>query len=416
MDLELRKKKAWSEFGVSEIIGNILILMITVTLFSGIMAFVQQMPVPQQATKADFAAKVTFGTGGTTADLTVTHTGGDSIKAKDCLVLVDVDSVNKPYNMSNTILGLKGTTTWSTGVVWNVTLTPTTYSSKIAVTVVDMVKKSAIWSSQVTGGTSGNAPNILQRYVDSDNQTPTADPVRADDDFSFYVTITDPDGDLNTTTPGIWIDSSQLETDKPTSYSQHRTADDKNGDTFRWDFTNILGRGLTASMLDGKVIFVHAWDKAVPAHQSISSFTMSITQLPVDIKYTDVNPTEPNPGGDSNLPAYIRWFYDNQGFGIFAEKKLNGTPMGTPNTTTIVTSFAKDQFVFVRFASKVMANIFTENKLLLTDIRTGLQVTPLFNGSSTSSKPFYPITGSGGMYVYESQFNTSPVPAGAFTL
>jgi hypothetical protein len=394
--------------------------MITVTLFSGIMAFVQQMPVPQQATKADFAAKVTFGTGGTTAILTVTHTGGDSIKAKDCIALVERDGVNTRYDMSNPTLGLKGTTTWSTGVVWTVNLTGTTYSSKIAVTVVDMVKKSAIWSSQVTGGTSGNAPNILQRYVDSDNQTPTADPVRQYDDFSFYVTITDPDGDLNTTTPGIWIgiwiDSSQLETDKPTSYSQHRTADDKNGDTFRWDFTDIEGRGLTASMLDGKVIFVHAWDKAVPCHQSISSFTMSITQLPVDINYQDLNPTEPNPGGDSNLPAYIRWFYDNQGFGIFAEKKLNGTPMGTPNTTTIVTSFAKDQLVFVRFASKVMANIFTENKLQLTDIRTGLEVTPLFNGSSTSSKPFYPITGSGGIYVYESQFNTSPVPAGAFTL
>jgi len=85
MDLELRKKKAWSEFGVSEIIGNILILMITVTLFSGIMAFVQQMPVPEQATKADFAAKVTFWSSGTKANLTVTHTGGDSIKAKDCI-------------------------------------------------------------------------------------------------------------------------------------------------------------------------------------------------------------------------------------------------------------------------------------------------------------------------------------------
>jgi FlaG/FlaF family flagellin (archaellin) len=414
MDLELRKKKAWSEFGVSEIIGNILILMITVTLFSGIMAFVQQMPVPQQATKADFAAKVTFWNQGHSANLTVTHTGGDSIKAKDCIALVELGSVNTRYNMSNSILGLKGTTTWSTGIAWTVTLSGTTYSSKIAVTIVDMVKKSAIWSSQVTGGTSGNAPNILQRYVDSDNQTPTADPVREWQDFSFYVTITDPDGDLNTTTPGVWIDSSQLETDRATSYSMYRTDYTKNGDTFQWDFTSIRGRNLNASKLDGKIIFIHAWDNA--GHQSISSFTMSIVQLPVDIKYQDINPPEPNPSGDSNLPSYIRWFYDNQGFGVFAEKILNGTPMGAPNTTTIVTSFAKDQLVFVRFASKVMANIFTENKLLLTDIRTGLQVIPLFNGSSTASKPFYPITGGGGVYVYESQFNTSPVSAGAFTL
>ena len=414
MDLELRKKKAWSEFGVSEIIGNILILMITVTLFSGIMAFVQQMPVPQQATKADFAAKVTFWSAGTKANLTVTHTGGDSIKAKDCIALVEVDAVNARYNMSNTILGLKGTTTWSTGVVWTVTLSTASYSSKIAVTVVDMVKKSAIWSSQVTGGTGGNAPNILQRYVDSANQTPTADPVREWQDFSFYVTITDPDRDLNTTTPGIWIDSSQLETDKPTSYSQHRTDYTANGDTFQWDFTSILGRGLTASMLDGKVIFIHAWDKA--GHQSISSFTMSIVQLPVDIEYQDLNPPEPNPSGDSFLPLYIRWFYDNQGFGIFGERILNGSATGIAETSTIVTSFAKDRLVFVRFASMVMTNILTENKLTLTDIRTGLPLTPRFTGSSSASAPFYPISGGGGVYLYESQFNTSPLPPGAYSL
>jgi len=414
MDLELRKKKAWSEFGVSEIIGNILILMITVTLFSGIMAFVQQMPVPEQATKADFAAKVTFWSLGTKANLTVTHTGGDSIKAKDCIALVEVDAVNTRYNMSNTILGLKGTTTWTTGVVWTVTLSTASYSSKIAVTVVDMVKKSAIWSSQVTGGTSGNAPNILQRYVDSDNQTPTADPVREWQNFSLFVTITDPDGDLNTTTPGIWIDSSQLETDKLSSYSRFRTDFTKNGDTYQWNFMNILGRGLSASKLDGRVIFIHAWDNH--GHQSISSFTMSILQLPVDIQYQDINPQEQPPAGDSFLPTYIKWFYDNQGIGIFGERILNGTPRGIAETSISVTSFAKDRYVFVRFASKVMANILTENKLTLIDIRTGLSVTPRFNGSSTASSPFYPMSGGGGIYLYECQFNTSPLPAGAYSL
>jgi hypothetical protein len=414
MDLELRKKKAWSEFGVSEIIGNILILMITVTLFSGIMAFVQQMPVPEQATKADFAAKVTFWSLGTKANLTVTHTGGDSIKAKDCIALVEVDGVNTRYDLSNPILGLKGTTTWTTGVVWAVTLSTSSYSSKIAVTVVDMVKKSAIWSSQVTGGTSGNAPNILQRYVDSDNQTPTADPVREWQNFSLFVTITDPDGDLNMTTPGIWIDSSQLETDKLTSYSQHRTDYTPNGDTYQWDFTNILGRELSASDLDGRIIFIHAWDNH--GHQSISSFTMSILQLPVDIQYQDINPQEQPPAGDSFLPTYIKWFYDNQGIGIFGERILNGTPRGIAETSISVTSFAKDQYVFVRFASKVMANILTENKLTLIDIRTGLSVTPRFNGSSTASSPFYPMSGGGGIYLYECQFNTSPLPAGAYSL
>ena len=414
MDLELRKKKAWSEFGVSEIVGNILILLITVTLFSGIMAFVQQMPVPQQATKADFAAKVTFSSEGTQANLAVTHTGGASMKATDAIVIVEINSVNKRYDMSDPVYGLKGKTSWSTGVVWTVTLTDTTYTSTISVTVVDLSKKSAVWSSRVSGGSGGNPPNILQRYIDSDPNTQTADPVREWQDFSLFVTITDPDNDLNATTNGIWIDSSQLETDLPASATQYRSDWVRSGDTYRWDFANIRNRTLSAADLDGKVVFIHAWDKA--GHQSVSSFVVSIIQLlPVDTRIEPA-PSEPNPSGDSFLPSYIRWFYDNQGFGIFGERILNGNTTGTPETSTIVTSFAKDRLVFVRFASKVMANILTENKLTLTDIRTGLPVTPLFNGSSSASAPFYPISGGGGIYLYESQFNTSPLPAGAYSL
>jgi FlaG/FlaF family flagellin (archaellin) len=146
MDFESRKKKSWNEFGVSEIVGNILILMITVILFSGIMAFVQQMPVPEQATKVDFSAKATFGPGGTSANLTVTHAGGAVMRATETIVIVEVDGVNARYNMSDPVDGLRGTDSWRMGTTWAVHLAPTTYTSTIVVTVVDMSKKSAVWS------------------------------------------------------------------------------------------------------------------------------------------------------------------------------------------------------------------------------------------------------------------------------
>jgi hypothetical protein len=410
MDLELRKKKAWSEFGVSEIIGNILILMITVTLFSGIMAFVQQMPVPQQATKADFAAKVTFGPGGTTAILTVTHAGGDSVKAKDCIALVEVDGVTARYDMSNPILGLKGTTTWSTGVVWTVTLTGTTYASKIAVTVVDMVKKSAIWSSQVTGGTGGNPPNILQRFIDSDPTTPTADPVLEWQDFSLLARIVDPDGDLNTTN-GIWMDSSQLETDLPGA--SHRTASNASGDVYRWDFSSIQGRDLSASDLDGRVIMIHAWDKA--GHQSISTFVMTITQLPRVPSYTNTTIETSGAVGEGGLPAYLTWSSpaSGQGFGIYEE---NHSAPGTANTSKPKTQFAKDETVFIRVASLRMSNILGANTMVISDTRTGSAYAVHYNLSSTSSAPFYAYAAGGSAYVYEAQFYTDLLAPGSYTL
>jgi len=410
MDLELRKKKAWSEFGVSEIIGNILILMITVTLFSGIMAFVQQMPVPQQATKADFAAKVTFGTGGTTAVLTVTHTGGDSIKAKDCIALVEVDGVNTRYNMSNPILGLKGPTTWTTGIVWTITLSTASSSSKIAVTVVDMVKKSAIWSSQVTGGTSGNAPNILQRYVDSDLTTPTADPVLEWDDFSLFARIVDPDGDLNTTN-GIWIDSSQLETDLPGA--NHRTDYYPSGDVYRWDFNNIGSRELSASKLDGRVIMIHAWDKA--GHQSISAFVLTITQLPRVPFYDNTTIEVSGAVGEGGLPAYLTWSSpaSGQGFGIYEE---NRSVPGTANTSRPKTEFWKDEMVYIRVASLRMSNILGANAMVISDTRTGNAYAVSYNLSSTSSTPFYAYAAGGSAYVYEAKFYTNLLPPGSYTI
>ena len=410
MDLELRKKKTWSEFGVSEIIGNILILMITVTLFSGIMAFVQQMPVPEQATKADFAAKVTFWSSGTKANLTVTHTGGDSIKAKDCIALVEVDGVNKRYNMSNTILGLKGTTTWSTGVVWTVTLLTASYSSKIAVTVVDMVKKSAIWSSQVTGGTSGNAPNILQRYVDSDLTTPTSDPVLEWDDFSLFARIVDPDGDLNTTN-GIWIDSSQLETDLPGA--SQRWADDASGDVYRWDFNNIQGRNLSAIKLDGRVITIHAWD--IGGHQALSSFVVTITQLPRVPLYDNTTIEVSGAVGEGGLPAYLTWSSpaSGQGFGIYEE---NRSSPGKANTTKPKTEFWKDETVYIRVASLRMSNIIGANAMVISDTRTGNAYAVNYNQSSTSSVPFYPYASGGSAYVYEAKFYTDLLPPGSYTI
>jgi hypothetical protein len=411
MDLELRKKKAWSEFGVSEIVGNILILMITVTLFSGIMAFVQQMPVPQQATKADFAAKVTFGSGGNPAILTVTHTGGDSIKATNCIALVEVGSVNTRYNMSNPILGLKGTTTWSTGVAWTVTLSGTTYSSKIAVTIVDMVKKSAIWSSQVTGGTSGNAPNILQRYIDSDPTTPTADPVLECKDFSLFARIVDPDSDLNTTN-GIWIDSSQLETDRLPGAS-HRTNYNLSGDLYRWDFDSIQGRNLDASKLDGRVIMIHAWDNA--GHQSISAFVLTITQLPRVPYYSNKTIEVSGALGEGGLPAYLTWASpaSGQGFGIYEE---NHSSPGKANTSRPKTEFLKDETVFIRVASLRMSNIIGINTMVISDTRTGNAYAVSYNLSSTSSAPFYPYAAGGSAYVYEAKFYTDLLPPGSYTL
>ena len=69
----LRKSKS----GVSEIIGNLLILAITVSLFSGVLFFVTNMPAPQDQTLSDFSAQT--GVSGSNFYMNVTHKGGQTL-------------------------------------------------------------------------------------------------------------------------------------------------------------------------------------------------------------------------------------------------------------------------------------------------------------------------------------------------
>ena len=274
MSIESRRRKPRKEeSGVSEVIGNIMILMITVVLFSSIIAFVQQMPVPEQTTKADFAATVTFWSSGTKANLTVTHAGGAVMRSADTTLMVEVDEIVDIYNMSHPIYGLydpstglKGTGSWKTGMSWVMVLENTSYTSKIMVTVVDMSNHMMVWTSQVSGGTGGNPPMILQRYVDADPLTPTPDPVKEWDNFTLYVTISDADGDLNTAGTSIWIDAGQIAAAYSGAY------DGSSGDTYWWTFNGIWDSSINASMLDGKVIYIHSSD--IKNHESISTYVM----------------------------------------------------------------------------------------------------------------------------------------------
>ncbi len=409
MYIDVRKKKSWKNSeGVSEVVGNIMILMITVVLFSSIIAFVQQMPVPEQTTKASFSASIVFWDHGQKANLTVVHAGGATLKVIDTIVIVDVDSVFQRYNMSDDPI-MSGSTSWATGTAWKKILEGTDYSSSVTVIVLDLRKSSMIWSSQVTGGSGGNAPNILQRYVDSDPSTPTPDAVKEWDDFSLFVTITDPDNDLNTTN-GVWIDSSDLEGSGFTK----RYPDAVSGSTYRWDFLDIQDRQLGSGELDGGVIMIYAVDLA--GHVSASSFVMSVTVLPIQ-QVRIPNPDEIIYSGDSFLPAYLTWFFDNQGYGIYEEAYNGSTPLGIVDVLSPSTTFTKDHMVFIRVASMTLNNILSQNSLVVVDTRTNMPIAPLFTNLSTTARPFYPLSGTGGgIYLYECQFNTSPLPPSAYTL
>jgi len=417
MSFERRKRKSWSSNGgVSDVVGNILILLITVVLFTSIIAFVNTIPVPKQATKVDFEASISFFDGGSKANLTVTHAGGAILLSSKTLILVQRDNTNFAYYLSNDSTWNRPT--WTTGVSWTKLITGMSYTTKVTVTVIDLDKSMTIWTSQVTGGSGGNPPGILQRYIDSNSLTQSADPVKQADNFTLYVYVNDVDGDLDTA--NVWINSSMFQG----AIGLHRSpkapiAAGPMGGWFEWyflvwDTTSHPEKLLYSAVnLDGAVVIIHASDKL--GHETVSTFTIDITILPTDV----LAPYEPtflygNYPGEGGLPAYLTWSSPGtrSGFGIYKENESNP---GTANVSRPSTVFVKDSAVFIRVASLYISNVLGENRLVLTDTRTGTVYTPTYNGTSTSSVPFYPYLSGGGAYVYECYFYTGWDPPKSYT-
>ncbi|MEM0152376.1 MAG: type IV pilin N-terminal domain-containing protein, partial [Thermoplasmata archaeon] len=74
------------EKGVSEVIGTLLILTITVILFSSVFYYVATMPPPKSQVYASFQASYSINNEGF-ANITITNVGGESLNANTTNIL-----------------------------------------------------------------------------------------------------------------------------------------------------------------------------------------------------------------------------------------------------------------------------------------------------------------------------------------
>src|SRR3989304_6223267 len=90
----MHRRKSWSDSGVSEVIGTILILAMTVVLFASIILWVSSIPSPEASTRLDmdgnlipiYDAGVWSG-----ANITIQHRGGESLASHRTEILLVVE-------------------------------------------------------------------------------------------------------------------------------------------------------------------------------------------------------------------------------------------------------------------------------------------------------------------------------------
>ncbi len=207
----IEKRKKWNSGGVSDIIGNILVLGITVVLFSTIFVFVGQMPTPNNATYVDFAVEMEANkTTGFYTILNMTHVGGEELKDFSTNIYLTVDGTTTPLLFSDSLTPIGDT--WSTGETALFDCSPSKIggadivnASKISIMIIS--DNELAWKGDIKN-VGSSAPVIMDRWVDSDPTTPAKEAVMTDDDFSVFVKIKDPDADLNTSM--VFVDMTSL--------------------------------------------------------------------------------------------------------------------------------------------------------------------------------------------------------------
>ena len=384
----IKRKARWNKHGVSEIIGNILILGITVTLFSSIMWFVTAMPAPQEHAYADMTSTINSGyspiTGGW-ADITVTHKGGQELKNEATGIYIwinDTTLLRYKINSSSPSIG----NSWTAGEVWKVRLTSAVFpvgkdpsKAKVSLMVSDTVKNSEVYTVTLSGGDSNTNPS--PPIIGARGTTPS--PTYVGDSFYYYASVMDPNNDLNKNS--VYLDASSINP----SWISLKMTDSNNDGVF------TVASPLTAdASWNGKIVIVNATDVGGRA---------AIGRITVSILYKNGG------GGNQYIGPFINYssYFVNGTYPPDSTGGESGGSGGVAGTTfyyirhlpdmVITRNFAVGDQVMIEVYSDSLANLALENDFFLYHPLTGNPLTP---PTSTDAFKYGGIYGTFHRYIF----------------
>jgi flagellin-like protein len=287
------------ESGVSEVVGTILILAMTVVLFSTIILWVGSIPTPTTQTRVDIRptmASVFDGSGNEIGvNITLLHRGVERLTPGTTLVYVTSQRGANPPSTDkrplHRFVAIPGSTSdgildgpdsiWDIGERWAYVNYNLRSSDQISIIVVDIVKNSAVWSGQLTSDPGTRPPIFVSKWTDDVMGTPEIDPVQATRGFFLYANVFDQDNDLNKNsvwaTITIWFG-----TGDSCALPQKMHDDGVFPDTVRGD--GIFSLGAISCMSppfpllawDGSVILLNATD--LKGHQTKTRLVMGVVE------------------------------------------------------------------------------------------------------------------------------------------
>ncbi|OPY33380.1 MAG: FG-GAP repeat protein [Methanomassiliicoccales archaeon PtaU1.Bin124] len=368
---------------VSDIIGNLLILAITVTLFSSVLFFVVNQPAPQNTTYAELQftqpvnANENFW-------VNITHKGGQILANETTLIIININTTTPMalrISSSTPSIG----STWTTGETWCYNLGAGYGTSNISATIVDTQTNNIVWQSDLNGGQSSAFSPIISYKGTTPN--PAVSGVAPE----FYAYVFDPNGDsltvtLNMTNLGI--------------AGERVMSDSDNDNIYR-----LTSPAAAAVAWNGKYVEITATDS-----------TGKITKSRL---FLSVITSGGGSSSDDFWDRYGQWLVD----GTYPPDASGGESSGTDGSFgtsfyyvrnaadySITRNFnSTTDRILVEFYSDSLQNLAIENTLMVLD-SAGKEVKPQTSYSAFGYSGVY-----GTIYKYTYTFN-APDDSGIYTL
>ncbi|MBX8633246.1 MAG: type IV pilin [Thermoplasmata archaeon] len=291
-------RKGRKDSGVSEIIGDILILGITVTLFSTIFLYVNAFPTPNAQTYADFNATLSNTTSPTY--LNITHEGGQALTSSLTAVVVQVNQNTSVFSLDEGYgqnFSHWNSVRWTIDILWGVNLTGSlavTSTSVVMVSIIDKANNYLVWSSVLQGKPSHVRPVIQSAWA-------LPNPVSPGSNITVYASIYGSNHAITVT-----ANVSLLNDSSKAKWMPMLTAGSSGG---LYNTTSFRVNATMVQVGSSYPVTVTVNDTVGNSHTSSNyTFMVSVENTGPNIVTASINPNPTTPttmGGKFSITAYV---------------------------------------------------------------------------------------------------------------
>jgi flagellin-like protein len=217
MSGHFNNKRMWNKKGVSEVIGTLLILAITVVLFSGVIYMVGNIPTPQDNVNTTLQGTIepVNGTWDDGAYVNISNKGGIVLKGSwtDIVLIIGNTSshlVTKSYTPAYGIDG-DADEDWETGETWHYVIPAHKMdnSTQVSVMIIASDRSAIVWQADLRpSGTRNYPPVIMTVTVESERDGLINNYIQYNEPFTIKARIIDFDSNLDPAT--VWADMSSM--------------------------------------------------------------------------------------------------------------------------------------------------------------------------------------------------------------